>query len=135
MTQGKHRGDMPQAATPELDEAGVQATLEQYLQGHATGDPAWMRRAFLPTAHIEGIREGGFTSWSLDEYCRLFTGTPAADEATRQRRIDAIDIHGTAASAKATLIHGATTFTDYFVLLKVDGVWKIANKVYYAEPT
>ena len=28
---------------------------------------------------------------------------------------------------------GATTFTDYFVLLKVDGVWKIANKVYHAQ--
>lgn len=27
-------------------------------------------------------------------------------------------------------VHGATTFTDYFVLLKVDGAWKIANKVY-----
>ena len=27
---------------------------------------------------------------------------------------------------------GSTTFTDYFVLLKVDGQWKIANKVYHA---
>lgn len=37
--------------------------------------------------------------------------------------------------ASATLVHGATTFTDYFVLLKVDGVWKIANKVYASRPT
>jgi hypothetical protein len=92
-----------------------------------------MRKAFLETAHIEGIREGRFSSWALEEYCALFTGTPAADEATRRRSIDSIDVSGTAAIAKATLVHGAVTFTDYFVLLKVDGMWKIANKVYNAR--
>ena len=34
---------------------------------------------------------------------------------------------------KATLDHGNTVFTDYFVLLKVDDEWKIANKVYNAR--
>ena len=42
---------------------------------------------------------------------------------------------GTAAIARATLVHGQTTFVDYFVLLKVDGEWKIANKVYTSSPT
>jgi hypothetical protein len=37
--------------------------------------------------------------------------------------------------ARATLVHGATTFVDYFVLLKVDGQWRIANKVYSSAPT
>lgn len=111
----------------------VRAALETYLRGHATGDPAFMRDAFLPTARIEGLREGRLTSWTLEEYCALFTGTPAADEATRRRQIDAIDISGTAASAKATLVHGDVTFTDYFVLLEVDGVWKIASKAYHAH--
>ena len=115
------------------DDAGVRIALETYLQGHATGDPSHMRNAFLPTAHIEGIREGKFTSWTLEEYCALFAGTPAVDEATRRRHIDHIDVSGTAAYAKATLAHGPVTFTDYFVLLKVHGHWKIANKVYHAH--
>lgn len=117
------------------DEAGVRAAIDQYFKGHATGDAETMRAAFLPSAHIEGIRRGTFTSWSVDEYVRNFRGRPAADEASRRRTIDSIDINGTAAMAKATLVHGATTFTDYFVLLKVDGAWKIANKVYSAAPT
>ena len=29
--------------------------------------------------------------------------------------------------------HGATTFTDYFVLLRSDRKWLIANKVYHAQ--
>ena len=50
------------------DEADVRAALDHYLTGHATGDPSHMRKAFLPTAHIEGLRDGKFVSWTLDEY-------------------------------------------------------------------
>ncbi len=65
---------------------------------------------------------------------RVVQGTPAKDEATRKRTIDIINVSGNAALAKATLDHGATIFTDYFVLLKVDGEWRIANKVYSGQP-
>lgn len=117
------------ASTP--DEAALaRVPLENYLKGHATGDGAYMRLAFLPTAHIEGVRDGKFTSWTADEYISRFTGKPAADEAQRTRRIDAIDITGQAGTARATLTFPNAVVTDYFVVLKVDGEWKIANKVY-----
>lgn len=122
-------------ASAQSDEAGVRAVIEQYFKGHATRDAAIMRAAFLPTAHIEGMRQGQFTSWTVDQYTANFKGTPAPNEAANRRTIDSIDIKGTAAMARATLVHGQTTFTDYFVLLKVDGQWKIANKVYSAAPT
>jgi Putative lumazine-binding len=114
---------------------GVRVALEHYFKGHATGDASHMRQAFLPTAHIEGFREQQFLAWTLAEYCAIFSGQPADDEAKRARTIDAVDIAGKAAMAKATLIHGAMTFTDYFVLLEVDGLWKIANKTFYGRPT
>ena len=38
------------------------AAITHYLQGHATGDASHMRMAFLPTAHIEGVRDGTFAS-------------------------------------------------------------------------
>jgi 3-hydroxyisobutyrate dehydrogenase len=123
-----------QTAAPASDDSGVRAALGHYLQGHATGDAAHMRKAFLPTAHIEGIRDGKLTSWTLEEYCKLFTGKPAPDEASRRRTIDSVDVYGTAAMAKATLVHGGVPIVDYFVLLKVDGEWKIANKVYARKP-
>ena len=115
------------------DEALVRAVIDTYFRGHAQSDSTSMRSAFLPSAHIEGIRNGAFHSWTVDEYVGNFRGRPAADEAARRRTIDVVDITGTAAMVKATLVHGTTTFTDYFVLLKVDGEWKIANKVYHAE--
>jgi hypothetical protein len=117
------------------DEQGVRAAVSQYFRGHATNDPSEMRKAFLPTAHIEGIRDGKFVSWTVDEYASGRPGKPASDEGTRKRTIDRVDISGTAAMVSATLVHGPTTFTDYFVLLKVNGEWKIANKVYSSRPT
>ncbi len=94
-----------------------------------------MRRAFLPTARIDAVRDGQLLSRTVDEFVAGFNGKPAADEATRRRTIDHVAISGTAAMASVTLVHGATTFTDYFVLLKPNNEWKIASKVYSSRPT
>jgi hypothetical protein len=123
----------PARAQDDSDTQQIRQIISVYFRGHATANADTMRAAFLPTAHIEGIRNGAFTSWSVDQYVANFRGTPAPDEATRTRVIDVVDRSGTAAMAKATLKHGATTFTDYFVLLKSDGRWLIANKVYHAQ--
>jgi hypothetical protein len=121
------------ARAQDHDSTQIRNVIGVYFRGHATANPDTMRAAFLPTAHIEGIRNGAFTSWTVDQYVANFRGKPAPDEVTRTRVIDIVDVTGTAAVAKATLKHGATTFTDYFVLLKSDGKWLIANKVYHAQ--
>jgi hypothetical protein len=123
----------PAHAQEDDDVRQIRQVIGVYFRGHATANPDTMRAAFLPTAHIEGIRSGTFTSWTVDQYVANFRGTPAPDESSRARVIDVVDKSGTAAMAKATLKHGATTFTDYFVLLKSDGKWRIANKVYHAQ--
>ncbi|WP_046776827.1 nuclear transport factor 2 family protein [Streptomyces yangpuensis] len=131
--------DIAAAATvPAVHDAEHDAVLEPlraYVRGHATGDPAHFRDAFLPTAHVEGIRDGAFVSWPLDAYCALFPGRPAPDEPVRSRRIDTVDVHGTVATATMTLSHGADTFTDLFLLVRADGGWRIANKAYHRHPS
>ena len=123
--------DFTVAATVPAPGDDVLDPLRAYIRGHATGDPAHFREAFLPTAHIEGIRNGTFTSWDVDDYCALFGGQPEPDELARSRRIDAVDVHGTVATASMTLWHGADTFTDVFLLVHADGRWRIANKAYH----
>jgi 3-hydroxyisobutyrate dehydrogenase len=124
----------PAVSAQSADEQSIRATIAEYFRGHATADSTVMRRPFLPTAHIEGIRQGVFSSWTLDQYVGGSRGTPAADEARRSRRIDVVSVVGSAAMAQATLDHVGVVFTDFFVLLKVNGEWKIANKVYHAAP-
>lgn len=125
------------SATSQQDasaRAGIHATIQNYFQGHATGDPSHFRKAFLPTAHVEMIRDGKFASFTLDEYCALFKGTPAADESSRVRTIDFMDVSNNTAIAKVTLDYPKLVFTDYFLLLNVDGEWKIANKIASNRP-
>jgi 3-hydroxyisobutyrate dehydrogenase-like beta-hydroxyacid dehydrogenase len=125
--------DIALAATTPAADDDVLTPLRAYIRGHATGDPAHFRAAFLSTAHIEGMRNGAFVSWRLDDYCALFNGQPAPDEPARSRRIDAVDVHGTVATASMTLRHGADTFTDIFLLVHADGQWRIANKAYHCH--
>jgi hypothetical protein len=122
----------PETDLQPQDHAAIQAVLQTYFQGHATAQADVMQQAFMASAHVEGNRAEGFTSWPVQLYCEAFKGVPAADEASRVRHVDWIDVVGDAAAAKATLQHGSVTFTDFFVLLKIGGQWKIANKVYHA---
>jgi hypothetical protein len=108
------------------------APLHAYALGHATGSGEHFRRAFRPTAHIEGVRDGAFASWDLDTYCALFDG-PAADEGQRSRIVDTIQVKGTVAAATMTLHHGVNTFTDLFLLVRDADGWRIANKVYHRD--
>jgi 3-hydroxyisobutyrate dehydrogenase len=105
--------------------------LHAYALTHATGDPRHLDEAFLPTAHVEGYRDGAFVSWDLNAYGDLFPRHPAADEATRSRRVERLDVRGSVATAVMILRHGPETFTDVFVLLRDQaGQWRIANKAY-----
>lgn len=115
------------------EDAAARVPLELYMRGHAEDKAEHMRAAFLPTARLDSVREGPLTSWTLDFYCQRFKNQPAADEASRRRRIDSLDITGTAAMARVTLEHGPVTFTDYFVLIKTDAGWKIASKTFHAQ--
>lgn len=125
-------GATAQAQTSE--EAGVREAIEHYFQGHATGVGDHFRKAFHPDAKLFFIRDGKFSTWTLDEYVSRASGKPAADEAERKRSIANIDISGNAAVVKVLLDYPSVRFVDYMSMLKVDGQWKIVNKTFYAEP-
>lgn len=124
-------GSDEDVAVLALPGTGVTAPLEDYARGHATRDPAYFRRAFLPTAHIEGLRDGVFASWSLDEFTALFDGRPDPREPEFSRTIDEVRVDGSVATATMSLDHGANRFTDMFVLVRAADGWRIANKVYH----
>jgi hypothetical protein len=125
------RGLMAQNAA-SADEAGVRKAIEAYFEGHATGQGDHFRRGMHADMRFSGLRDGKLFHRTLDEFAGGFPGKPAADEAKRKRRIVNIDITGIAASAKIELDYPNVFFTDYFLLLKVDGEWKIMDKI--ADP-
>jgi len=123
------------AQTAEKDAARV--PLENYIKAHATGDPEYARKAFYTEGNMIWIRDGKYSTESLDSFIkRAFTGKAAADEDKRKegRRIESIDIAGNAGVARIVLDYPNVKFVDYMTLLKIDGEWKIVNKSFYAEP-
>ncbi|HJQ71615.1 MAG TPA: nuclear transport factor 2 family protein [Blastocatellia bacterium] len=122
------------ARAQSSEEAGVREAIGHYFQGHATGVGDHFRKAFHPDAKLFFIRDGKFSTWTLEEYASRASGKPAPDEADRKRSIESIDISGNAAIVKVVLDYPSVRFVDYMSMLKVDGQWKIVNKTFYAEP-
>ncbi len=123
------------AQTVVAEEAAVRDPLENYIKAHASGDGGNLGKSFHPEARIQGIRidNGQLVSYEFAAYVKTFTGRPAADEARRQRRIERIDITGNAATAKLVFDYPAMKITDYMLLLKIGGEWKIMNKIAQGE--
>ena len=78
----------------------MREAIEHYFQGHATGVGDHFRKAFHPDAKLFFIRDGKFSTWTLDEYVSRASGKPAPDEAERKRSIANIDISGNAADSQ-----------------------------------
>ncbi|HYH83432.1 MAG TPA: nuclear transport factor 2 family protein [Longimicrobium sp.] len=122
------------APAASAEEAAVRAALQHYLDGHATGRGEEFAAVMHPEMKMMFIREGAFTQRTSAEYIAGASGRPAADEARRRRWIESVDVTGNAASAKIVLDYPTARLTDYMTLLKIDGQWKIVNKIFHAEP-
>lgn len=112
----------------------VRVPLENYIKGHATGDGEYMKKAFHTEGNLVFVRDGKIATRSFADYISGFSGRPAADEAQRKRSIESIDVVGNAAVAKIILDYPTAKLTDYMSLLKINGEWKIVNKVFTSEP-
>jgi hypothetical protein len=121
-------------AATEAETAAARIPLESYINAHATGNPDYIRKAFFPEAKIMAFRDGKLLNLSVEEFASRFSGKPATDESQRKRRIESLDITGNAGVARIVLDYPDATLTDYMSLLKVNGEWKIVNKVFHAEP-
>ncbi len=121
------------ASAQDAEQAAVRAAVNHYLLGHSTGLGAHHSMVFHPVANLYWVDAGEFKTRTGAEYIAGSPGKPAADEAQRKRSIEMVDVTGTAAVAKVVLDYPAVKFTDYFTLLKVNGEWKIVNKIFNRE--
>lgn len=121
------------ARAQQREEAAVRAAIEHYFRAHATGLGEHHRKVFHPEAKLFWINDGKFTQRTSEDYIAGSPGKPAPDEAQRKRTIEMIDITGDAAVAKLVLDYPNAKLTDYMSLLKIDGEWKIVNKIFTRE--
>lgn len=108
-------------------------TVQHYIDGGRSGRGDDMKRAFHADATIFGYVGPDLFAGPIQQ---LFDWNDENGPATElQARIASIDIIGTVATVRLELDNWTGhRFTDLFTLLKVDGEWKIMNKVFYLHP-
>ena len=118
------------SATNLSEYDAITRTVGNYINGGKTGRTADMKLAFHPDATIFGYVGTDLLAGPI-QY--LFEWNDKNGPATElQGRITSIDIAETAATVRLELDNWTGhRFTDFFTLLKVDGEWKIMNKVFH----
>ncbi|TAE29835.1 MAG: nuclear transport factor 2 family protein [Cytophagales bacterium] len=118
----------------EIDQ--ISETLMDYIEGTANGEPERLRRAFHPKFNLYLAEGDSLRTRSGEEY---IANIKPGQKANRIGRIVSIDYEKDAATAKAEIVvPNWRIFTDYFLLIKYKGSWKIVQKSYtwrkYPDP-
>ena len=108
----------------------IEKTVQFYIDGAKSGKGDDMKPAFHKDATIFGYAGDDLFAGPIQG---LFDWNDANGPATElEARIANIDIVGTIATVRLELDNWiGHKYTDLFTLLKVDGTWKIMNKVFH----
>lgn len=102
--------------------------LLDYIEGTANGQPERLRKAFHKNFNLYTVEADTLWIRSGEQY---IANIKAGEKLNRIGRIISIDIVNDAAIAKAEIIvPNWRTFTDFFLILKYEGIWKIVHKSY-----
>jgi len=121
---------MSNIPTNTSDTELIEKTVQFYIDGAKSGKGDDMKPAFHPDATIFGYAGDDLFAGPIQ---RLFDWNDDNGPATElEARIANIDIEGTIATVRLELDNWiGHKYTDLFTLLKVDGTWKIMNKVFH----
>ncbi len=121
---------MSNAAIDVSEHGAIAKTVQHYIDGAKSGKGDDMKPAFHKDATIFGYAGADLFAGPIQQ---LFDWNdengPAAE---LQARIASIDVVDTIATVRLELNNWTgSRYTDLFTLLKVDGEWKIMNKVFH----
>ena len=117
------------------DMAAIEELMFDYFRILHEGDTDGIKRIFLPTCDLNcPMPDGSLTHMTREQYVSAVEGreTPKELGYPRVGTIKLIDQAGPdMALVKVDCAVQPRHFTDYLTLVKQDGNWKIAAKVYY----
>ena len=124
---------MSNAPTNVSEYDAIAKTVQHYIDGAKSGRGADMKPAFHKDATIFGYAGTDLFAGPIQQ---LFDWNDQNGPAPGlQARIASIDIIDTIATVRLELDDWtAHRYTDLFTMLKVDGEWKIMNKVFHLHP-
>ncbi len=124
---------MSNAPTNVSEHDVIAEVVQRYIDGARSGRGDDMKPAFHKDATIFGYVGPDLFAGPIQ---KLFDWNDENGPATGlQARLASIDLIDTVATVRLELDNWTGhRFTDLFTLLKVDGEWKIMNKVFHLHP-
>ena len=121
---------MSNTTTSVSDREAISKAVQPYIDGAKSGKGDDMKPAFHEDATIFGYAGADLFAGPIQE---LFAWNDRNGPATELKaRIASIDVVGSIATMRLELDNlSGHRYTDMFTLLKVDGEWKIMNKVFH----
>ena len=118
------------------DETRIRETIQTYFDSMYESSAEMVRAAFHPSARITGYLEDGLHEMTVDDFAGFVASqqpSPKAKGESPRLEILSIDVAGSTASARIRDDYLGLAFLDSLSLLRVDGRWRISNKLFHVE--
>jgi Putative lumazine-binding len=118
------------------DRSAIDAVIATYLDGLYEGDATKIASVFHPTSALAQASDGKLQVTPRDIWLDAVRTRPSpkANGLSRHDEVLSVDIAGpTMAFVKLKCAIPPRFFTDQLSLLKIDGRWQIAQKVFQTE--
>ncbi len=110
----------------------IEDALKSYIESAKTGDASGYIADWYEHTRVVGSLGGQFYNITRDEtmkFAEQLGGSPDVES-----RVAYIDYQGNAAVAKLESLNwGGVRYTDFFILSKAEGRWKVSGKVFDAH--
>ena len=115
---------------PIQEYEAVEAAAMKFVRSVAEGDSSHARELFTDDAVLFGFLDGALERGSIEQFYRNVDSVSGGEEF--KARIDVVAVEETLAVVRVLEEGwgGRIDFTDYLLLLKIDGEWKCVAKAY-----
>ncbi len=110
----------------------IETALKSYMESAKTGDASGYAKDWYEHTRVVGTLDGQFYNLTRDETMQ-FAEQLGGSEGV-ESRIAYIDYQGNAAVVRLESLNwGGVRYTDFFLLSKGEGTWKVSGKVFDAH--
>lgn len=116
------------------DKQAARTAVETYLHGLKFNDVESLKRVFLPDVKLQWIkRDGTLGQLTQEDWYKTFAAS-AGKEEEGTLRVESLEVTDDIASAKVLETYPKSVYVDYISLIRIQGRWWIAGKVYTSHP-
>jgi len=114
----------------------IEKVIQLYVDSMDESSPDKVKQAFHVNAKVVGYLHGDFMEMSVDDFAGFVVSQQPSPKEKGENVVFEIlscQIEGETASAKVRDKYLGITFLDTLSLIKIDGEWKLYNKLFHVE--